>query len=247
MSSRLSGRLISHDVRAPLLAFGADFHQPHNPSHAPHLSVRERDAEHTPDRRRTPNLATVRGASRQAAIAASVNQTVRLPRWRRAASYSAQLVTRCRCLGMWRRQAALALNGTTGIQASGKGLSSYAAPLPTPTGRSVQQCPGDRDRLRRCEAQSLVLLGVPPGRRDRPVIVGPPLLLPMIMPAAMATRIVRAVLALVQVQQAVPCAGRPAPSSTGGAPRPRHRDGGAGRCLAVLIGEVPLGCLQPGA
>src|SRR3954468_19018074 len=41
---------------------------------------------------------------------------------------------------MWRRQAALALNGTTGIQASGKGLSSYAAPLPTPTGRSVQQC-----------------------------------------------------------------------------------------------------------
>ena len=30
------------------------------------------------------------------------------------------------------------------IQASGKGLSSYAAPLPTPTGRSVQQCPSTR-------------------------------------------------------------------------------------------------------
>src|SRR4051812_17070478 len=40
---------------------------------------------------------------------------------------------------MWRRQAALALNGTAGIQASGKGPSSYTAQLPTPTGRSVQQ------------------------------------------------------------------------------------------------------------
>src|SRR4051794_10432272 len=51
----------------------------------------------------------------------------------------AQLVTRCRCFGMWRRQAALALNGTAGVQASGKGPSSYTAQLPTPTGRSVQQ------------------------------------------------------------------------------------------------------------
>src|SRR3954453_13253987 len=40
---------------------------------------------------------------------------------------------------MWRRQAALALNGTAGIQASGKGLSSYTAQLPTPTGRSMHQ------------------------------------------------------------------------------------------------------------
>src|SRR5215208_2399059 len=64
-----------------------------------------------------PAPGVVRGSARQAAIAASVNQTMRLPRWRRAASYSAQLVTRCRCVGMWRRQAALALNGTTGIQA----------------------------------------------------------------------------------------------------------------------------------
>src|SRR4051794_24062581 len=51
----------------------------------------------------------------------------------------AQLVTRCRCFGMWRRQAALALNGTAGVQASGKRPSSYTARLPTPTGRSVQQ------------------------------------------------------------------------------------------------------------
>jgi hypothetical protein len=30
-----------------------------------------------------------------------VNQTVKLPRRRKLASYSAQFVTRCRCLGMW--------------------------------------------------------------------------------------------------------------------------------------------------
>jgi hypothetical protein len=41
------------------------------------------------------------GTARQATIASSVNQTVRLPRRRRAASYSDQLVTLCRCLGMW--------------------------------------------------------------------------------------------------------------------------------------------------
>src|SRR3954453_3679443 len=81
----------------------------------------------------------MRGAAAQAATASGVNQTVRLPRARRAASYSAQLVTRWRCFGMWRRQAALALNGTAEIQASGKGPSSYTAQLPTPTGRSVQQ------------------------------------------------------------------------------------------------------------
>src|SRR4051812_48812594 len=81
----------------------------------------------------------MRGAATQAAIAAGVNHTVRLPRARRPASYSAQLVTRCRCFGMLRRQAALALNGTAGVQASEKGPSSYTAQLPTPTGRSVQQ------------------------------------------------------------------------------------------------------------
>jgi hypothetical protein len=35
----------------------------------------------------------VRGAACQAAIAASVNQIVKLPRWRKLASYAAQLVT----------------------------------------------------------------------------------------------------------------------------------------------------------
>jgi hypothetical protein len=36
----------------------------------------------------------VRGAARQAAMASSLNQTVKLPRCRKLASYSAQLVTR---------------------------------------------------------------------------------------------------------------------------------------------------------
>src|SRR5215217_3644491 len=40
---------------------------------------------------------------------------------------------------MWRRHAALALNGTAGVRISGKEPPSYAAQLPTPTGRSVQQ------------------------------------------------------------------------------------------------------------
>src|SRR5215203_4422317 len=81
----------------------------------------------------------MRGGAAQAATASGVNHTVRLPRARRPASYSAQLVTRCCCLGMWRRQAALALNGTAEIRVSGKEPSSYTAQLPTPTGRSMQQ------------------------------------------------------------------------------------------------------------
>src|SRR3954465_10048032 len=82
----------------------------------------------------------VRGSARQARIASSVNHTVRLPRGRRAASYAAQLVTRCRCLGMRWRRAALASNGTAGIRRSGDG--------PLPYG-SVQQgdAPKEMDRL----------------------------------------------------------------------------------------------------
>src|SRR4051794_25856978 len=76
----------------------------------------------------------VRGSACQAAIASSVNQTVRLPRWRRAASYSAQLVTRCRCLGMRWRRAALALNGTAEVRGSWEGPPHYAIRPPMPTG-----------------------------------------------------------------------------------------------------------------
>jgi len=40
-------------------------------------------------------------SARQAAIASSLNQTVRLPRWRKPASYfTTQFVTRSCCLGM---------------------------------------------------------------------------------------------------------------------------------------------------
>jgi hypothetical protein len=53
----------------------------------------------------------VRGAARQAAIASSLNHTVRLPRWRKPASYAAQFVTLRFCFGMWWRRTALALNG----------------------------------------------------------------------------------------------------------------------------------------
>ena len=42
----------------------------------------------------------VRGSARHAAMAASVNQTVRLPRRRNAASYSGWFVTRYRGLGI---------------------------------------------------------------------------------------------------------------------------------------------------
>ncbi len=46
-----------HDVRARPLAFGPDFHQPQNPSHVSTLG--QRTSVEIPDRRRTPNLATV--------------------------------------------------------------------------------------------------------------------------------------------------------------------------------------------
>src|SRR5215213_6280238 len=68
----------------------------------------------------------MRGSALHASIASGVNHTVRLPRARRPASYAAQLVTRCRCLGMWRRHAALALNGTAGAP-----LRSRARPHPS--------------------------------------------------------------------------------------------------------------------
>jgi hypothetical protein len=56
----------------------------------------------------------IRGAARQVAIAASVNQIVKLPRPRKLASYAAQFVTRWRCFGIWRRRSARFLNGKGG-------------------------------------------------------------------------------------------------------------------------------------
>ena len=65
-----------------------------------------------------------------------MNQTVRLPRWRRAASYSAQFLTRCRCLGMRSRRAAL--NGMTGSLVRSR-TGFYATQLRLPTCLSMQK------------------------------------------------------------------------------------------------------------
>ena len=73
------------------------------------FGLAQRQVEHRPQGQRRRDRQTekeacpprvVRGAAAQAATASGVNHTVRLPRARRAASYSAQLVTRCRCFGM---------------------------------------------------------------------------------------------------------------------------------------------------
>src|SRR5215218_1445235 len=68
----------------------------------------------------------MRGSALQASIASVVNHTVRLPRARRPALYTAQLVTRCRCLGMRCRRSRLALNGMAGAP-----LRSRARPHPS--------------------------------------------------------------------------------------------------------------------
>src|SRR5208337_5531147 len=72
----------------------------------------------------------VRGAACQAAIASSVNQTVKLPRWRKPASYAAQLVTLRFCLGIWWRRAALALNGMAGSGSEQACILSRPNPRP---------------------------------------------------------------------------------------------------------------------
>src|SRR5215204_4533837 len=73
----------------------------------------------------------VRGSALQAVIASSENQTVKLPRCRKLASYAGQFVTlRCWRGIRWRRSW-LSLKGTIGIhgQERAKGVLSYATPL----------------------------------------------------------------------------------------------------------------------
>ena len=65
------------------------------------------------------------------------NQTVRLTRCRRLASYAAQLITLRFCLGMWWRRVALALNGM--ISLGSKHGPAYPDPTNLSNGRSVQQ------------------------------------------------------------------------------------------------------------
>lgn len=92
----------------------------------------------------------VRGSAFQPAIASSLNQTVRLARCRKLASYAAQLVTFRFCFGMWCRRAALALNGMVSL-----GSEQGLPPIPIgPTSPTADLCnsaaPPPSHRLLRC-------------------------------------------------------------------------------------------------
>src|SRR4051794_19792012 len=76
----------------------------------------------------------VRGS---AAHASSVNHTVKLPRWRRLASYSRQLATLCRCRGMWWRRSWFSLNGTVASRIRG-GAALLRHPAPLSTNRPIR-------------------------------------------------------------------------------------------------------------
>ena len=64
-----------------------------------------------------------------------MNQTVKLPRWRRLASYSRQFVTLRFCRGIWRRRSWFCLKGTLGIRGAGEGSSCYSGSTCSATGR----------------------------------------------------------------------------------------------------------------
>ena len=73
----------------------------------------------------------VRGSAAHASIASAVNQTVRLPRWRRLASYAGQFVTLC-CLPRDVVAAVLVqLEGQGGYPGSAEGALPYATQLPS--------------------------------------------------------------------------------------------------------------------
>jgi hypothetical protein len=76
------------------------------------------------ERLRPPGV--VRDAAFQAAMAASVNHTVRLPRCRSASLYSAQFVTRRFGRGIWWRRSALYLCGMKARSGASKQIASYA-------------------------------------------------------------------------------------------------------------------------
>ncbi len=76
----------------------------------------------------------VRGSALHAATASAENHTMRLPRARRPASYSAQLVTRCRCFGMQCLRSAFALNGKRGVPGWWRGLAPASNYLQPPKG-----------------------------------------------------------------------------------------------------------------
>src|SRR3712207_5771645 len=104
----------------------------------------------------------VRGSAFHAATASGVNQTVRLPRARRPASYAARLVTRCFCLGMWRRRAAFVLNGKRGAPAWWRGQAP-ASPYPKPPKRTI----GATRRIHATRSRRRAALALARGRPDR--------------------------------------------------------------------------------
>src|SRR3954447_827496 len=81
----------------------------------------------------------MRGAALQASIASVVNHTVRLPRARRIASYTAPLVTRCCCLELRCRRSRLALNGMAGPLSTIEGSPPHQPTRGHPSRRPVQQ------------------------------------------------------------------------------------------------------------
>src|SRR3954451_20279792 len=85
----------------------------------------------------------VRGAARHPSMASSENHTVRLPRWRRLASYSRQFITFRFCLGIWWRRSWFSLNGKMGILESEEEQSSYVGPARSATGRIHATTPPD--------------------------------------------------------------------------------------------------------
>src|SRR4051812_35919658 len=66
----------------------------------------------------------VRGAARHPSMASALNHTVKLPRWRRPASYSRQFVILRFCRGIWWRRSWFSLKGTLGTV---QRLGDYAA------------------------------------------------------------------------------------------------------------------------
>src|SRR5215212_7377862 len=88
----------------------------------------------------------VRGAARHPSMASSENHTVKLPRWRRLASYSRQFITFRFCLGIWWRRSWFNLNGKVGIRRSKKGRSSYVGPARSATGRIHATASHEQDR-----------------------------------------------------------------------------------------------------
>src|SRR3954451_9161350 len=88
----------------------------------------------------------VRGAARHPSMASSENHTVRLPRWRRLASYSRQFITFRFCLGIWWRRSWFSLNGKMGIRRSQEGQSSYVGPARSATGRIHATMPSTGSR-----------------------------------------------------------------------------------------------------